>query len=101
MAAPLTFAYKGRNVDGNVVKGLIDASSENVVAGRLRTMGITPITIAEAAGGTGLQREINVSFGSGVKLKDLAIMSRQMATMISSGLSLLRTLTILAEQTEN
>ena len=36
-----------------------------------------------------------------MKLKDLAIFSRQFATMISSGLSLLRTLNILAEQTEN
>ena len=36
-----------------------------------------------------------------VKLKDLAIISRQFATMINSGLSLLRALTILAEQTEN
>ncbi|MGN7797896.1 type II secretion system F family protein [Leifsonia sp. 22587] len=36
-----------------------------------------------------------------MKLKDLAVMSRQMATMIGSGLSLLRTLNILAEQTES
>ena len=36
-----------------------------------------------------------------VKLKDLAIMARQLATMVSAGLSLLRALSILAEQTEN
>ena len=45
-------------------------------------------------GGTGLQREISIGgFGDGgVKMKDIAVMSRQMATMIGSGLSLLRTL---------
>jgi type IV pilus assembly protein PilC len=64
-------------------------------------MGLSPVSIAEAGEGTGLNRDLNISFGSGVKLKDLAIMSRQMATMIGSGLSLLRTLNILAEQTEN
>src|SRR3954449_11825357 len=40
-------------------------------------------------------------FGNKVKLKDLAIFSRQFATMVNSGLSLLRALTILTEQTEN
>ena len=40
-------------------------------------------------------------FSKGVGLKDLAIMSRQMATMISSGLSLLKALSILGDQTEN
>ncbi|TFD30594.1 type II secretion system F family protein [Cryobacterium cryoconiti] len=65
-------------------------------------MGISPISIKESAEGTGLNREISIpGFSKGVGLKDLAIMSRQMATMIGSGLSLLRTLNILAEQTEN
>ncbi|MEP6481570.1 MAG: type II secretion system F family protein, partial [Rhodoglobus sp.] len=48
-----------------------------------------------------LNMEINLGFTKRVKTKDLAIVSRQMATMISSGLSLLRTLTIITEQTEN
>ena len=51
----------------------------------------------------GLQTRDQASRASatGSTLKDLAVMARQMATMISAGLSLLRTLTILAEQTEN
>ena len=56
----------------------------------------------QSAAGTGLQMELN--FGGlekGVKLKDLAIMSRQMATMVAAGLALLKALTILSEQTEN
>ncbi len=102
MASVATFAYKGRDTEGKIVKGRIDAMTEGAVANRLRTMGISPLTIQEASGGTGLQMEINLgSFGGKVKLKDLAIMSRQMATMITSGLSLLRTLSIITEQTEN
>ncbi len=102
MATAATFAYKGRDTEGKLVKGRIDAMTEGAVANRLRTMGISPLSIQEAAGGTGLQMEINISaFKPKVSLKDLAIMSRQMATMITSGLSLLRCLTILTEQTQN
>ncbi len=99
MPASTAYAYKGRDADGKIVKGRVDATSEAAVAARLRTMGLSPVSIAESPGGTGLNRDINISFGSGVKLKELAVMSRQMATMIASGLSLLRTLNILAEQT--
>ena len=103
MAAPKTYAYTARDASGKVVKGRVDASSESAVVGKLRTMGVSPINIEEAGTGTGLQMELSIgNFGKkNVKLKDLAVMSRQMATMIGAGLSLIRTLTILAEQTEN
>ena len=102
MPATQAYAYKGRDANGKVVKGRVDAPSEIAVTSRLRTMGLTPVSITEAGTGTGLQRDINIpGFKKRVKLADLAVMSRQMATMISSGLSLLRTLNILAEQTES
>lgn len=102
MAAPLAYAYTGRNSAGKIVKGRVDATTEGAVASRLRVMGVSPISIKEASAGTGLSMEINLKvFEKRVKIKDLAIVSRQMATMISAGLSLLRTLTIITEQTEN
>ncbi len=101
MANATAFTYRGRNSDGKIVKGRLDAPGEAAAASRLRTMGVSPIAIEKAPDATGLNREINLSFGSGVRLKDLAVASRQMATMIGSGLSLLKTLNILAEQTEN
>ncbi|WP_241985471.1 type II secretion system F family protein [Cryobacterium sp. TMT1-21] len=102
MPSSLAFAYKGRNDAGKVVKGRLDAASEVAAMQRLRTMGVAPISVAEVEVGTGLSMEIKIpGFGKGVGLKDLAIMSRQMATMTSAGLSLLRTLNILSEQTEN
>jgi type IV pilus assembly protein PilC len=97
----LSYAYKGRDTAGKVVKGRIDAPNEAAVVSRLRTMSISPIEV-NASSGTGLQMELNIGFlQKRVKLKDLAVMSRQMATMVGAGLSLLRTLTILSEQTEN
>ena len=99
--ATLTYAYTARDAAGKLVKGKVEAPGEGSVTQRLRTMGLSPVSIAEAPASTGLNTEINIGFGSGVKLKDLSVMSRQMATMLASGLSLLKTLNILAEQTEN
>ena len=102
MATAKEYTYTGRNSANKVVKGRIDGSTEGVVVSRLRALGISPITVTEAQAGTGFSREISIpGFQKGVKLKDLAVMARQMSTMISSGLTLIRTLSILAEQTEN
>lgn len=98
----LAYDYRGRDGAGKLVKGRLDAASEGAVVQRLRGMGVSPIAITEAKAGTGLQTEIKIpGFEKGVGLKDLAIMSRQASTMLSSGLSLLRALSILADQTDN
>jgi type IV pilus assembly protein PilC len=100
--ATLAYAYTGRDATGKIVKGKLEGSSESAVVARMRTMGLSPVAIAEDAGGTGLSRELSIpGLQRKVKTKDLAIASRQIATMIAAGLSLLRTLTIIAEQTEN
>ncbi|UYN83278.1 MAG: type II secretion system F family protein [Microcella sp.] len=103
MASTLTYAYTGRDSTGKVVKGRVDAPGEASVTSRLRTMGIAPISIQQVSAGSGLNREISMGglFDKRVTMKDLAVMSRQMATMIGAGLPLLRALAILAEQSEN
>lgn len=103
MAATLTFAYTGRDSSGKVVKGRVDAAGEASVVSRLRTMGIAPISIQQVTGGTGLNRDISLGgvFDKKVTIKDLAVMSRQLATMIGAGLPLLKALNILADQSEN
>ena len=101
MPATLTYEYAVRDKAGKVVKGKLDAESQTAVVSKLKSMGYAPISITQTAA-TGMNKEITIpGFGGRVKLKDLAVMSRQFATMISSGLSLLRALTILSEQTES
>lgn len=101
MAAQRTYEYTLRNPTGKVVKGRIEASNEAAVANRLKTMGVAPLSISEVQS-TGLNREITIpGFGATIKMKDLSIMARQLATMITSGLSLLRAFSILSDQTEN
>ncbi len=97
-----SFEYKTRNTSGKLVKGRLEASNESAAAAKLSGMGLTPVAIKETAAATGLNRDINFgSFGKQVSLKDLAVMTRQLSTMIAAGLSLLRALVILADQTEN
>ena len=99
--ATKTFEYVVRDRSGKLVKGRIEANNSAAVANRLKTMGLAPIAIDEVSS-TGLKRELSIpGFGNKVKLKDLSIMSRQLSTMITAGLSILRSLNILAEQTEN
>ena len=99
--ATRTFRYRGRDASGKVAKGLMEAPSESVVVARIRGMGLAPVDIAETRPNTGLNREISLGGPKRIRLKDVTVMSRQMATMIGAGLSLLRTLDILAEQTES
>jgi type IV pilus assembly protein PilC len=102
VAAPQAYAYTGRTASGKLVKGSLDATSEVAVASRMQAMGLSPVSISKGSGGAGLQKEISIpGFRKKIKLKELAVMSRQMATMIGAGLSLLRTLNILSEQTES
>lgn len=100
MAATLTYEYSVRDRSGKIVSGKLEAESQAAVATKLKSMGYAPVSINESK--AGMKRELSIpGFGKKVKLKDLAVMSRQFATMINAGLSMLRSLTILAEQTEN
>ncbi len=97
--AATQYAYKVKDNRGRLVEGKVEAESENAVAEKLKSMGYRPLEIKQA--NTGLDREIRIFGRERVKLKDLAVFSRLFATMINAGLSMLRTLTILSEQTEN
>ena len=98
---PTTYAYKVRDRAGKLLEGSIEADSTNLVADKLRQLGYVPIAI-DKRDESGISREIKIpGLGGRIKLKDTAVFSRQFATMINSGLSLLRALYILAEQTEN
>ncbi len=95
-----TFQYSVRDRAGKLLSGTMDGESQAIVVSKLRQMGYAPVSITESSSGLG--RELKIpGFGGKVKLKELAIMARQFATMINSGLSLLRALTILTEQTDN
>jgi type IV pilus assembly protein PilC len=93
-----TFAYEALDGAGALMKGRIDSSSAEAAANTLSDQKLTPLSIQLT--GEGLQKDLKIpGFKSKTTLKDLAIMSRQFASMTSSGLTLLRSLAILEEQT--
>jgi type IV pilus assembly protein PilC len=96
---PDTYTYKVRDRSGNLVNGTLMADSEQLVLQRLREMGYTPLETPRKKN-SGMNLEINLHPGR-VKLKELAIFSRQFATMVNSGLPILRALAILADQVDS
>lgn len=100
--AQTTFAYKVRDGSGKLIEGTLDADNGTLVATRLRSMGYVPIEIAARSGASGaMKKDLHLpGMGGRVPLKILALFSRQFATLINSGLTLIRALAIMEEQTE-
>lgn len=98
MPATKTFAYSAIDSAGRKAKGTIEAPNEAAATHMIRSRGEVPLEVTET--GHGLQMEIKIpGLGGRTKLKDLAVFARQFATMTASGMSLLRSLSILEEQT--
>ena len=101
MTTALTYEYRAKDKAGAVHAGQMEGSSSAAVATTLREKGYVPLRIDEKRSTT-LQKEIQIpGFKKKVKVKDIAIFSRQLATMVNSGLTLIRALTILEEQSDN
>ena len=99
----LTYDYKVRDREGKIVKGSLEAPETGLVVKRLREMGYVPIDISARGGAGGAMRKDLHLPGRGgrVPLKVLSVFSRQFATLINSGLTLFKAITILEEQTEH
>ena len=95
---PENFSYKVRDAGGALLTGEISADSRELVLARLRERGYVPLEVKQK--NAGLKREFSFRPGR-VKPKDMAVFFRQFATMINSGLPLLRALAILEDQTES
>ena len=92
-----TYVFKAMDLAGVKARGEIDADSKEAVSNQLKSRGMIVLDIADKHA----SREIELSFLKTVKAGELAVFSRQLATMISSGLSILRALYVLEEQTDN
>src|ERR671923_2764700 len=93
-----TYAYRVRDRKGSLVTGELQADNADLVLAKLREQHLIPLEVKEKK--AGLSKEFHI-LPEKAKLKDLAVFSRQFATMVNSGLPLLRTLAILEEQTQS
>jgi type IV pilus assembly protein PilC len=93
-----TYAFKALDLAGAATKGEIEANDKQAVAAQLRTKGLIVIDIVEQkTAGAG---DLLARFKK-VKPDDLVIATRQLSTMVSSGMSLLRALYVIEDQTES
>jgi type IV pilus assembly protein PilC len=93
-----TYAFKALDLSGASTKGEMEAGDKQAVAAQLRSKGLIVVDIEEmvpASAGDLLAR------WKKVKADDLVIATRQLSTMVNSGMSLLRSLYIIEEQTES
>ena len=93
-----TFTYKALDRTGSPMAGEILGDSKAAVAAQLRLRGLT-VTDVDKKSATPTVEELLDRY-RGLKARHVTVMARQLATMISSGLSLLRALYVLEEQTE-
>jgi len=89
------FAWEARARTGEVRKGVMEAENEDTVNQRLRQQQLNPVKVQKK------RKLTELSFGSGVAIKDLVTFTRLFATMIDAGLPLVQCLDILSNQQTN
>jgi type IV pilus assembly protein PilC len=93
-----TFAFKAVDLAGMPQAGVLDGVSRQAVTEELKGRGLRVMALEEKK--SGLKMEISLG-PKRVKAQELTVMTRQLATMISSGMTLLRTFYVLEDQIEN
>jgi type IV pilus assembly protein PilC len=90
------FAYRAKRIDGNIVKGDIEADTEALAIDKLSTQGYFVLSLSSDGTGTkGIHREIP---HKRAKIKDLMTFTNQLSELINAGVPLLRGLEILKRQ---
>jgi type IV pilus assembly protein PilC len=92
-----TYVFKAMDLAGVPAKGEVEAFSKQDVADQLKERGLVVVDIAHKY----RSKELNIELFARVKPKDLAVASRQLATMVTSGMSILRALYVLETQTQS
>ncbi|MDQ3741360.1 MAG: type II secretion system F family protein [Actinomycetota bacterium] len=92
-----TYVFKAMDLTGRQAKGEVEAESKQHVADQLKSRGLIVLDIADKK----TSKEIKLPGSDKVKLTDVAVMTRQLATMVSSGMTILKALYVLESQTES
>ncbi len=101
------YHYKGYRNDGGAATGIIDAESPKVARVKLRKVGVFPTDMVEqgsatAGSTTGIPGRSSAGIGRSPALSttDVAMMTRQLATLLVAGLPLVEALGVMVDQTE-
>jgi type IV pilus assembly protein PilC len=92
-----TYVFKAIDLTGGKARGEVEADSKQAVSDQLKQRGLIVLDIADKHS----SKNIEIALFKSVKPAELAIFARQLSTMISSGMSILRAMYVLEEQTES
>ena len=92
-----TYVFKAMDLAGAKASGEVEAETKQAVADQLKARGLIVLDIADKHA----SREINLELIQRVKAAELTIMTRQLSTMVTWGMTILRALYVLEAQTEN
>ncbi len=92
------YSYTAVNKQGKEVKGSLQAKDSERVRSKLKADGLLPVSIKEQSVFT---KDINISFGSPVKARDLSVFCRQFTSILRAGVMITEALTMLGDQTNN
>jgi type IV pilus assembly protein PilC len=92
-----TYVFKAMDLTGAKATGEVEAESKQIVSDQLKQRGLIVLDIADKHA----SKELAIPFFNRIKAGDLTIMTRQLATMVNSGMTILRALYVLEAQTEN
>lgn len=95
------FNYKGIDKTGKEIKGSINVENITVAKQRVKNLGIMLTEIKEETSQNLKRSSKNISFGSGVSITDLALMTRQLATLLKAKIQVVEAFTALVDQTDN
>ena len=96
----MNFKYAAKNKDGKNVSGILDAADRNAAISALRKQDLIIVSLDATKSESPFTLPFAM-FKQKVKLDDLVIFSRQLATMVDAGIPLVSALDILGEQIEN
>lgn len=92
-----SYLFKAIDFAGAPARGEVEAESKQAVADQLKSRGLIVVDIADKH----RSKEIRLDRFQRIKARDLTVMTRQLSTMVSSGMTLLRALYVLESQTES
>lgn len=95
------YNYKGIDRTGKEVKGTVNIEGLSAAKAKVKSLGIMLTDISEQTSGSVKKASSSITFGSGVSIEDLALMTRQLATLLRAKIQVVEAFTALVDQTDN
>ncbi len=96
-----SYQYKARDAGGNLMQGVIEAENDAAAASGIEGLGLAPISISSASAATFSLSNLSESFFKKVSRQEVLIFTRQLATLIGTGIPLIQSLENILSQTTN